>query len=309
MVEFRCAFAASERGEPLFATASQVRRWLLIEVRGAWGRHAVADTDLARYATVTWRRRLRDARIRVIVIRRDLDRSANRALETFYIDSGQLTNRGRGWRHAAATLHAAVDATSALPTAGENGWQPHPDPLVLVCTNGRHDACCATYGRPLVRALRESARNDMVWECSHVGGDRFAGNLVILPEGLYFGRCDAEAATSVLDAYQRGEIELDHYRGRSVLGFHEQAVDYFVRRELGLTAIDAIAAIRRVDGSSEAFTVDVTTDGSTQTVHATVARGETTAPTALTCTGPVGQLVPSYRLVSIRETEPPTGAR
>ena len=297
-----------DRDEPLFATASQVRRWLLIEVRGAWGRDSVADTDLARFATATWRRRLHDERIRVIVIRRDLDRSANRALETFYVDSGQLTSRGRGWRHAAATLHGAVDATAALPDLGDHGWQPHPDPLLLVCTNGRHDACCATFGRPLVRALRGSDRNDKVWECSHVGGDRFAGNLVILPEGLYFGRCDGEAAERVVDAYERGEIDLDHYRGRSVVGFYQQAVDYFVRRELGLTAIDAITAIRRVDGSSEEFAVDVNTDGSTRTVVATVARGETTALTAITCTGPLGQRVPTYRLVSIAVEPPASGA-
>ena len=55
MVEFQCAVAARQRDEPLFATASQVHRWLLVEVRGAWGRDAVADSDLARYATAEWR--------------------------------------------------------------------------------------------------------------------------------------------------------------------------------------------------------------------------------------------------------------
>jgi hypothetical protein len=301
VVEFQCAVAARARDEPLFATASQVRRWLLIEVRGAWGRDAIADTDLARYAPVSWRRRLHDERIRVIVIRRDLDRSANRVLETFYVDSGQLTSRGRAWRHAVATLRAAVDATAALPPADTGGWSPHPNPLVLACTNGRHDICCATFGRPLVRALRGTDRSDRVWECSHVGGDRFAGNLVILPEGLYFGRCDPESAQRVLDAYERGEIHLDNYRGRSVLGFHQQAVDYFVRRELGVTPIDAVTAIRRIDESPEQFAVELTTDGSTRTVRATVARSETTASEPITCTGPVGLWVPGYRLVSLDE--------
>ena len=105
-----------------------------------------------------------------------------------------------------------------------------------MCTNGRHDACCATFGRPLTRVLRQRADGDNVWECSHIGGDRFAANLVILPEGLYFGRCDDSSAEQVLDDYERGEIHLDHYRGRSALGFYEQAADFFVRRELGLTA-------------------------------------------------------------------------
>ena len=88
------------------------------------------------------------------------------------------------WRRTVATLHRAVDAAADLPIVGEaDPWLPHRDPLVLVCTNGRHDPCCATFGRPLARVLREGARRDDVWECSHIGGDRFAANIVILPEG------------------------------------------------------------------------------------------------------------------------------
>jgi hypothetical protein len=300
VVDFQCALAARTRGEPMFATASQVRRWVLIEIRGAWGRDAVADTDLARYAGTGWRQHMRSAGIRVIAIRRDLDRSAQRVLEVYYVDSGQLSTRGRSWRHAVATLHAAVDVTTALPEVGDDrGWQPHTEPLVLVCTNGRHDPCCATFGRPLVRALRESDRSGKVWECSHIGGDRFAGNLVILPEGLYFGRCDGQTAQRVLGAYGRGEIDLDSFRGRSVLGFYEQAAEYFVRRELGVTAIDGVTAIRRSDGMSGVFALDVVVDGTPRTVRVSVFRSEAAAPTSLTCTGPVGLRVPSYRLVSI----------
>ena len=50
--------------------------------------------------------------------------------------------------------------------------------------------------RPLLRPVRPSAvrraarpdRSEWVWQCTHVGGDRFAGNLVCFPEGLFFGR-------------------------------------------------------------------------------------------------------------------------
>ena len=166
----------------------------------------------------------------------------------FYVDSGsggrprpllapagRHAARGRRRRRGAARLDG-----------GGTDWQPHTDPLVLVCTNGRHDACCATFGRPLARDLRQSAARDDVWECSHIGGDRFAGNLVILPEGLYFGRCDGASAQRVIEDYRRGAIHLDNYRGRSVLGFYEQAAEFFVRRELGLTAIGAVTAVRRV---------------------------------------------------------------
>jgi hypothetical protein len=296
--EFQCAVAAQDREEPMLATASQVRRWLLIEVRGAWGPNAIADSDLARHLSTERKRRLREENIRVIAIRRDLERSAPRVLELFYVDSVD-GNRGRCWNRRVATLHAAVAATAELPSLGDEGrWQLHSQSLVLVCTNGRHDPCCATFGRPTARALRADDERGEVWECSHIGGDRFAGNVVILPEGLYFGRCDAEAARRVLAAYARGEIDLDHYRGRSIHGFYDQAAEYFVRRELGLAAIDAVRRIRR-DAAAGVFDVEIAADGGHRTVRVTVARTQDEASTPITCSGPVGLRVPSYRLVSI----------
>jgi hypothetical protein len=302
VAEFQCSVAARDRDEPVFATASQVRRWLLIEVRGAWGPDAVADTDLARFADSRWRRRRREDRIRVIAIRRDLDRSSQEALQMFFVDSGGGADRGRCWQRRVATLHAAADAAELLPGAsGAPPWQPHDHPLFLVCTNGRHDACCATFGRPLARVLRGGPRGDDVWECSHIGGDRFAGNVVILPEGLYFGRCDETSAHRVIDAYEGGAIHLDHYRGRSVLGFYEQAAEFFVRRELNLTAIDAVTAVQRVAERPGRFVVDLRTDHERRAVQVDVARTVSAAATPLTCTGPIGQRVPTYELVSIAD--------
>ena len=296
MVEFQCAVAARDRAEPIFATASQVRRWLLIEVRGAWGRDAVVDSDLARYAPGGWRRRLQDEQIRVIAVRRDLDRTSQDPLQMFYVDA----DHGRAWRRTVATLRRAVDAAAELPIVGEaDPWLPHVHPLVLVCTNGRHDPCCATFGRPLARVLREGAQRDDVWECSHIGGDRFAANIVILPEGLYFGRCDGDSAKRLIADYHDGAILLDNYRGRSVLGFYDQAAEFFVRRELGVTSITGITAIRRLSDVEGRFAVDIDDGGESRTVEVHVARSVAAARTPLTCTGPLGQRLPAYRLVSL----------
>ena len=115
MVEFQCAVAARDRDETMFATASQVRRWLLIEVRGAWGRDAVANSGLGRFASSGWRQRLQAENIRVIAIRRDLDRSSEDALQMFFVDSGSGADRGKCWRRWVPTLHAAVDAAADAP--------------------------------------------------------------------------------------------------------------------------------------------------------------------------------------------------
>jgi hypothetical protein len=89
-----------------------------------------------------------------------------------------------------------------------------PGPLLLVCAHGRRDRCCARFGVPPAREL--AARYpDQVWETTHVGGHRFAANLVILPHGLYFGPVDPAAAHRAIDACQLGEITARRHRGRA----------------------------------------------------------------------------------------------
>ena len=54
----------------------------------------------------------------------------------------------------AAPRAACSTSTSARsPSPTRPGRRPGPAGLELVCTNGRHDPCCADKGRPVVRAL------------------------------------------------------------------------------------------------------------------------------------------------------------
>ena len=69
---YRCADAADRRHEQLLATASQVRAWVLVEVRGAWGVDAVHDSALAGHVPRDWRDRLKRRQARVVCIRSHL---------------------------------------------------------------------------------------------------------------------------------------------------------------------------------------------------------------------------------------------
>lgn len=121
-----------------------------------------------------------------------------------------------------------------LATTGE----PLEHPLFLVCTHGKHDPCCARKGRPLFEALAEQLDSEWVWQVTHIGGDRFAGNLVCLPQGLYYGRVAREDAVGVLDEHFAGRVALQHYRGRSSWPFAAQAAERSIRAELRLFGID-----------------------------------------------------------------------
>ena len=120
---------------------------------------------------------------------------------------------------------------------------PYDRPLSLVCTHGKHDPCCARHGAPLFRALDEMPD---VWECTHIGGDRFAGNLVSFPHGFYFGRVTPEAGPRVVHAYARGEIVLEYFRGRSAYSPAVQAAEDQIRRTFGLTGVDDLLLVRHV---------------------------------------------------------------
>ena len=110
-------------------------------------------------------------------------------------------------------------------------------PLYLICTNGRRDVCCGRAGRELGRVLAPEL-GDRLWETTHIGGHRFAPNLVCLPHGLVYGRLDAAAARRVVRAYEAGEVELEHLRGRTSLEPEAQARDYFARRATGRLRLD-----------------------------------------------------------------------
>ena len=159
---------------------------------------------------------------------------------------------------------------------------PVEHPLFLVCTHGKHDRCCARFGRPLYDAVREQVEDDWVWQSSHVGGDRFAGNLVVLPDGVYYGRVAASEAWAVVEAALERRVHLPCYRGRSLYGFAAQAAELAVRRHTGLLAVDDVR-VRAIAPEGERWKAEVEARAVTYDVEVAVTEGE---PTHLTCSTP-----------------------
>lgn len=161
--------------------------------------------------------------------------------------------------------------TAANPQPPQLGT-PHDQPIVLVCTHASRDQCCAIIGRPIATAL--AARlGDCVFETSHVGGHRFAGNVVCLPSGLVLGGLDPQNAVTLV-----GEVAarsssmnvpptvLPFVRGRSCLRPHEQVAELAVARQIGVlaTAVDSakLPAAANADSSAPADDPAVVRDSS-----------------------------------------------
>ena len=232
-----CADVSRDHSEPLAATASRIDHWILVEYRRLWSRHTLRASGLADEVKRHLRAQLQALdRSRLLFIRRP-DRRGEGPLSVFFGRSHEATRPFFALEIEDHEELASLDFAAAIDGASSLG-EPLAHPLFVVCTHGKRDRCCAKYGRPLYDELRAQAEEDWVWQSTHVGGDRFAGNVVCLPEGLYFGRVERPDVWALLDEYLAGRVDLTHYRGRSCYPFAVQAAERRVREETGLAGID-----------------------------------------------------------------------
>lgn len=273
-----CAIVSRDDNEPLGATASRVDEWVLYERNGAWGPDALADSGLPERVARALQTADRRPRTKAILVRRTVA-SEDGPLGVIRVRSTVGDERLEEIGLEADAVPGVAAQVADIVERTPAPWAPGDDLLLAVCTNGRHDQCCANLGRPLVRALR--ALDEPVWECSHIGGDRFAGNVLVLPHGLYLGRVDPDTVETFLADLRAGLLPMDHYRGRSALAMPAQAAEIAVRREIDDRHIDSLIGWRlRPDGENR-WQARIELAGTTYEVA--VRRDLTAAPRLLTC--------------------------
>lgn len=231
----RCSAASLDRGEDLAGSAAAAPAIVLLEYPGPWGISALRDARLPEGLGPRLASAVREAGVKLLLIRRP-----GRPLE---VPDGHRVFAIHAGRWAAWAETAVLDRPedlldldlTALRAGTSVGLEPHERPVFAVCTHGRHDACCAERGRPVAAALA-AAHPEETWEISHLGGDRFAANMLLAPDGLYYGRLDPQAALAVAAARLRDEVELDHLRGRAGRPMPVQAAEIALRRHLGVRA-------------------------------------------------------------------------
>lgn len=232
-----CSDQSLARGDPMYGTASAGFSWVLLELSGAWGHSAflqsptIIDPALGRAIV----RRVESAKMRIAAIRRPGRRESTPRWRWFVAHSSEGSEalyRGevddpRGY------LDFALD--------GSDGSRS-PDPVVAVCAHGKHDKCCAVRGRSACAAIA-AQYPEFTWECSHLGGDRFAATMLVLPEGLCYGRVDTADSANLIHLYQQGRLDNRFLRGRTSLPHAVQAAQYFAREEYGDDRIASLSPL------------------------------------------------------------------
>lgn len=288
-----CSAASRDREEPLAATASRVERWLLVEHRGAWGPATVPSSRMPQPVARALAETAATAGARLLLVRRPAGVELTPGRQVFAVDSRPGSER---------VLHRHVTADEQLkhldpPYDGQTaGWADHDGPLFLVCTHGRHDRCCALRGRPVAQALSRH-HPDRTWESSHVGGDRFAANLVVLPEGLYLGRLDALDIGDVVDALAAGRLPAGHVRGRSSLPLPTQAAQQFAREALDCWGTAELVPVGQAGVEPDTWRVHLASPEVEVVVR--YDRAGSGERHLLTCTAEEAKAAPVFRQVSL----------
>ncbi len=217
-----CSQASEAAGESLFGSAPRADIWILIEYRAPWNAKAIADNALPE-AALAW-----------------IERQEN-ALQQQGLQPRTQFIKQRGRRDVPLLLAVADTRPSRQRLVGTTIPDHHElahrrfdtlpdcdarelDPILLVCTNGRRDACCARFGGPVYDALRGVTAHN-VWQTTHLGGHRLAPVVMSLPDGLCFGRLSPAEAVS-MNSDRAGAF--GHLRGRSAYPPPVQAAECFL---------------------------------------------------------------------------------
>ena len=253
-----------------YGTAARATFFIALEQSGPWGRDAATESHLPAAVGRSLSQACSDRGGRLSLIRRpgrhadDAHVAGHAAYLAWAGDAPwllQLTVTD-----PATLLDLDLDALSRGDRDAVLATAPgavRADPILLLCTNGRRDVCCAVRGRPV--ALEASVDHPgRVWEASHTGGHRFAPTGVLLPHGATLARLDSATCVEVLTAAGVGHLPRSvlgpgHDRGRSPLPGPHQAAESFVREQAGITDLTALTVSDTTVGDAPVGTAEEST--------------------------------------------------
>ncbi|KIG13197.1 hypothetical protein DB30_00420 [Enhygromyxa salina] len=230
--------------EPLAGSGNDaIQRWILVEDCGPWGAKVPRDTELPA-ATREWLlARDSEPHTRVQLIRRPGSGSGAR-VKVFIV---QASAEPAGRR--IVELEVPVEDIPSLDPGAllAGAAAPESDDLAalyLVCTHGTRDRCCAKWGMGVFEALR-AHEGERVWQCSHLGGHRFAPTFLTLPSGLLWGRVELDELDDMRAGFAAGRLSHpSKLRGRCCHRRVVQAAECLLRERESLLEDDALVFVK-----------------------------------------------------------------
>jgi len=231
-----------QNSEALAGTAVHVDVWLLLEYPYPWKAKALEDNLLPGTVTDAIARLSLEFKEKNLKLRTQFIKQTSSDLQShrlFFADG-----RDDNWRMSMTRLDQYTDfpdiSAEQYLRGSLTGFEPVEEEIYLVCTNGQRDLCCARFGRPLYSELH-AAFGDRIWQTTHLGGHRFAPNLLCLPSGFVYGYVSPDSGVNLVADHDQGELDTSRLRGRSHYPASVQAGEVILRRQNQLTSRAAVA--------------------------------------------------------------------
>jgi hypothetical protein len=263
--DFFCSIESRRHEEDLLGSAPSADVWFMLEHYGRWGSKAFDESDL--HADLKARVNTQLAEIpnsRLLLVKQD--GAPEGGLRFFAAVAAanpptlyEFTLRDYGEL-------GAIDL-AALAT-GDARYADHivERKMVVVCTNGLRDQCCALNGMKAYMGLKAEFPEE-VWQSSHHGGHRYSANMLAMPHGLSYGKMDQEGE-DIVRKYLAGQMPLGHLRGRSTLPGPAQAAEGLLRAQNGSRSPEAYAfdSLRELDNGQFEVNFREADSGATKTI-------------------------------------------
>lgn len=203
-----CAEYSEAVDEPLLGTAPHVGLWLLLEARASWSpkpekANEFPDVVNRWVQDATTRGAQKGLKPRVQYLRHR--RHARDPIMVGTCLDGVL----RMQQINDYSELAGIDPlANEMPISEEN--------LYLVCTHASRDVCCSRRGLPTWQQLDRLSQG-RAWQTTHLGGHRFAANVLALPSERLYGRISSLEAESFFQKIENGEVPVRYLRGKASL--------------------------------------------------------------------------------------------
>ena len=228
-----CSTSSREAGEQLFGTATRADYWLALEVPQIWGRKAFEESNLPASAKSYLAEVLKGQSNTRLQLIKSGSEFFGEGIAFFVAVNHEEQPNLYEFRLSKYEDLLELDIPGILAERQELLQYDRKEPIFLVCTNGKRDPCCAKFGLPLYEAM-QNLGGDSVWQTSHVGGHRFAANVVALPHGVFYGYLAPEDVPMIVEAQRAGLVYLPRFRGRSCYEDYVQAAETLLRQQTGM---------------------------------------------------------------------------
>lgn len=211
-----CAEVSAAQNEPMIGSAPQVGLWIFLEVRETWEPKNLETNSLPTVAKAWLDDAMARGEAEGLMPRAQFIRHRRRPSDPLTVMTfcdGELRKQ---------EISDYSELASINPLG--NQMPKSEDILYFVCTHARRDLCCSREGLPTWQRL-DALSNGRAWQTTHLGGHRFAPNVLTLPSARSYGRVRVDEVDAFFADIESGEVPTKYLRGNAALPPDAQACE------------------------------------------------------------------------------------